>query len=263
MTPQDQRRRPTQATGCPRSSATGARSNAGARRRAWDVPVGPQRGRQRTGSITRCRVATHQKFVVSRCRQLQDVGFPPSQHWYESRHGISDRVEHHSIDQDIVGSHPGTPTTIETSPCSQGNQRTEPPGIVPQWSDGTHRWTTAQALLACRGRPPGVCSPAAFVVPTVPCGSAAVRCGEELLGRLLSKHRSPAMRRRSARRCRDRRPAPGPGRCPPPLAQRAIWASTRKVRVALAQPAKGNSEAQLSTNGRMAAQRDSSIARGR
>ena len=209
-----------------------------------------ERGRQRTGSITRRRVATHQKFVIRRRRQLQDGRLPTEPAPAPARAaGSPTRSEHNRINEDILGSHPGAPTAIETRARPQGDQGTQPPGAVPHWAVGSHRWTTAQVLLPCRGPPPGVCSQAPCVVPTVPCGSAAVRCGEEPLGRSLSKHPSPAIRRQSARQCRDRRPAPGPGRCPPPRPR--VRSGRVRAGSELRWPSqpKGNSEAQLSTNG--------------
>ena len=80
----------------------------------------------------------------------------------------------------------------------------------------------------------------AGVVPTAPCGSAAVRCGEELRGRSTAKHPSHGNRGNETLdgvRVEDhllvKRNALPHGPSP-------IWASTRRVRVALAHPSRGS-----------------------
>ena len=82
----------------------------------WDH----QRGRQRTGSITRRRVATHEIFVAGRRRQIQDRRLPTEPAPAPSRAaGSPTRMSTASIDEDVVGSHPGAPAAIETSTRSQ------------------------------------------------------------------------------------------------------------------------------------------------
>ncbi len=78
-----------------------------------------QRSRQCTGSIARRRVTAHEIFATGRRRQVQNCGFPSSQHGRQSRRGISDANQNNCIDEYVIGSDSRAPTAVETRSSAQ------------------------------------------------------------------------------------------------------------------------------------------------